>query len=206
MKEKGNLTKAFDELLHGRTDQTSEGMGGSHDTADVPIADTYSPAPSPAHMAGQGQTPSPPRQSEAIITSDMVIRGSITSASNISVFGTVLGDVSSESDMMVSGRIEGNVSARSLQLVSGTISGDINAKAMVEIAQGSSVNGNITAERIMVDGCVTGNINAAGTARLNANACIDGNIKASALSVQEGAELKGNVDIRKSAESTAGQE
>ena len=102
--------------------------------------------------------------------------------------------------MMVSGRIEGNVSARSLQLVSGMISGDIVAKAMVEISQGASVNGNITAERIMVDSRVSGNLNASGTVRLNANACIDGNIKSAALSVQEGAELKGNIDIHKSSE------
>lgn len=206
MKEKGNLSKAFDELLHGRSEQDHANPPEIDASTEVRVPDRFAPSPSPAYLAGQSQTPvAPVRQSEAIITSDMVIRGSITSASNISVFGTVLGDVTSESDMMVSGRIEGNVSARSLQLVSGTISGDITAKALVEISQGASVNGNIVAERISVDSRVTGNLIAAATVRLNANACIDGNIKASALSVQEGAELKGNLDIRKAGESTAGQ-
>jgi cytoskeletal protein CcmA (bactofilin family) len=52
----------------------------------------------------------------------------------------------------------------------------------------------------MVDSKVTGNLNATQAIRLNGNAIIDGNIKAGSLSIQEGAELKGNVDIHKTHE------
>lgn len=196
MKEKSNLTKAFDELLRGKSDEEvlSE--------PQPEIAAEFDPQPSSAHLASlsSASPPSPRQTPEATVTADMVIKGSISSASNINVFGTILGDVTCENDMIVSGRIEGNVSARSFQLLSGSISGDIVAKSTVEIAQGSSVNGNITAERITVDSKITGNLNAASLVRLNVNAFIDGNIKSGAVSIQEGAELKGNVDIHKTQE------
>jgi cytoskeletal protein CcmA (bactofilin family) len=198
MKEKSNLTKAFDELLHGK----SEGEGQEEPQSE--IASEFDPQPSAAHLASlnAAAAPSPRQTPEATITADMVIKGSISSASNINVFGTILGDVTCENDMVVSGRIEGNVNARSFQLLSGSISGDIIAKSIVEIAQGSSVNGNITAERIMADSKITGNLNATSVVRLNANAVIDGNIKSGSLAMQEGAELKGNVDIHKVQENT----
>jgi len=196
MKDKGNFSKAFDELLHGKA-----GEMNLQDSPEEAPPD-FSPEPSTAHLAGVSASSAPQiRQSpEATITADMVIKGSITSASNINIFGTVLGDVTCENDMIISGRIEGNINARSFQLLSGSISGDIIAKSIVEISQGATVNGNISAERVMVDSKVTGNISAANVVRLNANAFVDGNIKANTLSVQEGAELKGNVDIHKSQE------
>ncbi|HOE76809.1 MAG TPA: polymer-forming cytoskeletal protein [Rectinema sp.] len=196
MKEKNNLTKAFDELLHGKSYEL-ENEQPSIDAAHDP-----DPQPSAAQLASlAASTASPARQSsEATITADMVIRGTICSASNINVFGTVFGDVSCENDMIVSGKIEGNISARSLQLLSGAIIGDIEARSIVEIVQGSTVNGNISAERIAVDSRVIGNLNAAALVRLNANAVIDGNIKSGSLAVQEGCQLKGNVDIHKAEE------
>ncbi len=193
MKEKGNFGKAFDELLHGK-DEAHAGVDAPTETVHG-----FDPEPSAAHIAAVmgAQTQAPRQSAEATITSDMVIKGSVTSASNINVFGTILGDVGCENDMIVSGHIEGNISARSFQLVSGSINGDIIAKSMVDLAQGSSVNGNISAERISVDSKVTGNLNASNVVRLNANAVIDGNIKAGSISIQEGAELKGNLDIHK---------
>jgi len=196
MKEKSNFGKAFDKLLHGKDED--------HETAETGVETVagFDPEPSAAHIAAvAGAQAQPPRQSaEATITADMVIKGSVTSASNINVFGTILGDVNCENDMVVSGHIEGNINARSFQLVSGSITGDINAKSMVDLAQGSNVNGNITAERVSVDSKVTGNLSASNVVRLNANAVIDGNIKAGSISIQEGAELKGNLDIHKAQE------
>jgi cytoskeletal protein CcmA (bactofilin family) len=196
MKEKSNLTKAFDELLHGRSEDDGQQAPQSE------IGPEFDPRPSAAQLASlnAAAAPSLHQTPEATITADMIIKGSISSASNINVFGTILGDVSCENDMIVSGRIEGNVSARSFQLLSGSITGDIVAKSIVEIAQGSSVNGNITAERITADSRITGNLNAGSVVRLNANAVIDGNIKSSSLAVQEGAEIKGNVDVHKAQE------
>lgn len=196
MKEKSNFTKAFDELLRGKNDDQET----SEDSSE-PVSG-FDPEPSSAHLASMSATSTPtPRQSpEATITADMVIKGSVTSASNINVFGTIFGDVACENDMVVSGHIEGNISARSFQLLSGSISGDINAKSMVDIAQGASVNGNIAAERIIIDSKITGNLSASNVVRLNANAVIDGNIKAGSIAIQEGAELKGNLDIHKTQE------
>lgn len=196
MKERGNFGKAFDELLRGK----SEDQGEAEDSDET--VSGFDPEPSAAHLAAlaSAQTPMPRQTPDATITADMVIKGSVTSASNINVFGTILGDVVCESDMIVSGRIEGNISARSFQLLSGSISGDISAKSLVDIAQGSSVSGNIIAERITVDSKITGNLGASNVVRLNANAVIDGNIKAGSIAIQEGAELKGNLDIHKAQE------
>jgi len=191
MYERKGFWQSFDELLHGKEENQESSQAQGEDETK------FGPQPSSAHLAALNSVydASPHQSPEATITSDMVIKGTVTSTSNINVFGTILGDVVCENDMTVSGHIEGNISARSFQLVSGSISGDIVAKSLVEVAQGSSINGNVSAERIIVDSKVTGNLNATQAIRLNGNAIIDGNIKAGSLSIQEGAELKGNVDI-----------
>jgi len=61
----------------------------------------------------------------------------------------------------------------------------------------SSVHGDIKAERIEIDGGVTGNLESATKIVLKSQALVEGNLKAKELAIQEGAELKGNVNVRK---------
>lgn len=134
---------------------------------------------------------------EAIITTDMVIKGTVSAQSNISIEGTIIGDVSSEGDVVVKGRVEGNVIVHSLSIKAGSIVGDILCSGAIIIAEHSSVDGNIKAEHIDVNGKVTGNLESTGKIILNPHSVIDGNVAAAELSMTEGAELRGNVSVHK---------
>ena len=59
------------------------------------------------------------------------------------------------------------------------------------------VQGKIKADRVEIDGRVTGNLESATKLVLKSQALIEGNIKAKELTIQEGAELKGNVNVHK---------
>lgn len=133
----------------------------------------------------------------AVITQDMVIKGSVQSQANILIEGTVQGDVLSEGDILVRGKIEGNLSLRSLLVEGGSIDGDIVSSSAVVLEEKSSVHGDIKAERIEIDGGVTGNLESATKIVLKSQALVEGNLKAKELAIQEGAELKGNVNVRK---------
>ena len=134
---------------------------------------------------------------EAIITTDMVIKGTVSAQSNISIEGTIIGDVSSEGDVVVKGRVEGNVIVHSLSIKAGSIVGDILCSGAIIIAEHSSIDGNIKAEHIDVNGKVTGNLESSGKIILNPHSVIDGNVAAAELSMTEGAELRGNVSVHK---------
>ncbi len=131
----------------------------------------------------------------AVITQDMVIKGSVQSQANILIEGTVQGDVLSEGDILVRGKIEGNLSLRSLLVEGGSIDGDIVSSSAVVLEEKSSVHGDIKAERIEIDGGVTGNLESAPKIVLKSGPCKA--TQAKELAIQEGAELKGNVNVRK---------
>lgn len=189
MKKPGNFSKAMEELMGGK-------ISASENEEAVARESEIHEAPQPVF---QSATPdyAPRARSEAVITADMVIKGSINSEANISISGSVVGDVSSEGDITIQGRVEGNVKAQSLMVQGGSITGDILAAAHVVVADNATVNGNIKADRIEINGKIIGNLEASSRIVLNQKASIEGNISAALLSVLEGAELKGNVSIKK---------
>ena len=194
MKKHGNFSQAFEELVNGK-------IGGSEseeEEADQPgNAQQGTAEPGAALVRFPEVRHVEEGLREAVITVDMVIKGTVTSSSNIAISGTVIGDVSSEGDIVVRGKVEGNVVAHSLVVQAGTIAGDISSSGSVLIVENSTVNGNIKADRIEVNGKVTGNIDSAAKVTLNSHAVVDGNIAAAGLLMMEGAELKGNVNVRK---------
>jgi cytoskeletal protein CcmA (bactofilin family) len=188
MKKNGNFSQAFAELVGGKTggSETEDGENSGSDVAEPNPATRF---PEVRHVEESLH--------EAVITADMVIKGTVNSSSNISISGTILGDVGSEGDIVVMGKVEGNVTAHSLVVQAGTITGDITSSGAVIIVENSTVNGNIKAERIEVNGKVTGNLDSAAKVTLNSHAAVDGNVAAAGLAMMEGAELKGNVNVHK---------
>ena len=182
MKKHGNFSRAVEEL-----------MGGKEADAEEVEADASTVAEQPATFERRFDEP----KLEAVITADMVIKGTVSSSSNISIAGTIVGDVGSEGDVVIRGRVEGNVTVHSIVVQSGTVVGDIVSEGVAVITEGSTVNGNVKAERIEVNGKVVGNLEAAAKVVLNPRASIDGNISAAGLSMMDGAELKGSVNVHK---------
>jgi cytoskeletal protein CcmA (bactofilin family) len=208
MKKRGNFSKAVEELI-GLKQSDEDEDGAKTATSDIQekgqetpdgFADGSQDFNSRFGLSGGGlPTLWKPESSTplAVITQDMVIKGSVQSQANILIEGTVQGDVVSEGDILLRGKIEGNLSLRSLLVEGGTIEGDVASSSAVVLEEKSFVHGDIKAERIEVDGNVTGNLESATKIVLKSQALIEGNLKAKELAIQEGAELKGNVNVHK---------
>ena len=204
MKKQGNFSRALDELMNGKLSgsdidngQAAATMAERGEPEALGADELVPPRPDFTASSMGSVHRVDPRASEAVITEDMVIKGTISSSANISIAGTILGDVTCEGDVLVRGKIEGNVTAHSLSIQAGTVCGDIISSGTVIIAENSSVDGNIKAERIEINGKVVGNLESATKIILNQRSVIEGNIAAMELSMSEGAELKGNVSVHK---------
>lgn len=212
MKKSSNFSKAIEDLINGRF-PTSNKDGGElvleAAVADAPIAQKsdeevqYHPgvassAESVTRNEGAVRRGVEVKHKEAVITEDMVIKGTINSSANIAIAGTIVGDVISEGDVVVTGKVEGNVTAHALTIREGMINGDILSSGTVVVSENSTIDGNIKAERIEINGKVVGNLESAGKIILNQHSSIEGNVAGIELSMSEGAELKGSVSVRKS--------
>ncbi len=190
MRKQGNFSKAIDELMGGRVSASEVGK-------DEPVMDQAEPE-SEAPQGGQFAVRRVEGKVEqAVITKDMVIKGTISSSANIVIAGSVQGDIVSEGDIVVEGRIEGNLKVHSLSVQEGAITGDIDASGNVIVAENSSIDGDIKAERIEINGKITGNLQSATKIILNPHSAIEGNVTAASLSMLEGAELNGSMNVKK---------
>lgn len=92
------------------------------------------------------------RRIAAWIGASLVIKGDLTSSEDMTVAGHVRGDVAvSDHSLTISpeGRVSGNIAARSVT-VHGEVSGTIAAIQRVEVSATGTVDGDITAPRMVV--------------------------------------------------------
>jgi len=209
MKMQGNFLKAVDELMNGKftgVKTDSKEFSSPREPETGLDSGLVIPTDYDSGEKAQPDFTASPRASvrrvdggnvEAVITEDMVVKGNINSTANISISGTILGDVCSEGDVIVKGKVEGNITVHSLSVEGGNISGDIISSGAATVADGSSIDGNIKAERIEVNGRIVGNLDSATKIILHQKSVIEGNITALELSMTEGAELKGSMNVHK---------
>lgn len=190
MRKQGNFSKAIDELMGGRLSESE----GEKNESITNQAELEPEAPQGAQFAVRRVEG---KVEQAVITKDMVIKGTINSSANIVIAGSVQGDIVSEGDVVVEGKIEGNLKVHSLSVQEGVITGDIDASGNVTVAENSSIDGDIKAERIEVNGKIVGNLQSTTKIILNPHSAIEGNVTAATLSMLEGAELKGSMSVKK---------
>ena len=105
-------------------------------------------------------------------------------ADKLSVLGPTLvfkGELSADEDLMLKGRVEGS----------------INHTATLRIGKEGSVVGNITAKFITVEGRVEGDLHGSGAVTVKESANIDGNIFSPTVSLLEGANFNGSIEMKK---------
>ena len=90
---------------------------------------------------------------------------------------TVHGDLKGEGDLWLYGRVVGKVSAR----------------GSVHVGEGASLQGEITAGRIVIGGQVVGNLSAPGGITFLPTGDLEGDLRTPRLSVADGARLNGHV-------------
>ncbi|MDB4942001.1 MAG: hypothetical protein JWP97_1535 [Labilithrix sp.] len=91
--------------------------------------------------------------------------------------------------------IEGEVTSDEDVVVAGTLRGRLTAKDGVTVEQGGTVEADIASGPVAIAGVVTGNINSTDRVDLQNGAKVVGNVKATRITIADGAQFKGNVDM-----------
>lgn len=91
--------------------------------------------------------------------------------------------------------IEGELTTDDDVVVLGTLRGRLVAKDAVTVEQGGAVEADISGGPVAVAGSVTGNIISSDRVDLQNGAKVIGNVKATRITIADGAQFKGNVDM-----------
>jgi cytoskeletal protein CcmA (bactofilin family) len=102
----------------------------------------------------------------------------------------IKGELSGSEDLYVDGHVEGSIQLKGNAL---TIGPNGQVKASVE------------AKAIVVQGKLEGNVQASDKVELRKSAVVSGDVSTSRIAIEEGAYLKGKVDIQGRAEKAAGK-
>jgi len=102
----------------------------------------------------------------------------------------IKGELSGSEDLYVDGQVEGSIALKGNSL---TVGPNGQVKASVE------------AKGVVVQGKLDGNVTASDRVELRKTAVVNGDISTQRISIEEGAYLKGKVDIQGKAEKAAGK-
>jgi cytoskeletal protein CcmA (bactofilin family) len=91
--------------------------------------------------------------------------------------------------------IEGDISTEEDVVVAGTVRGKLSAKEGVTIEHGATVEADVAGGSFAVAGALTGNVTASDRVDLQSGARVIGNVKAARVTIADGAQFKGNVDM-----------
>lgn len=91
--------------------------------------------------------------------------------------------------------VDGEITSDEDVVVQGTLRGKLNAKDAVTVENGGVVEADITGGPVSVGGTVTGNIHSSDRVDLQNGARVVGNVKATRITIADGAQFKGNVDM-----------
>lgn len=130
-----------------------------------------------------------------IIGPNTKVTGNIATKGHVTVKGSVYGDIDAKGNVVVSGTVKGNVKCDNLLIQSGNMTAEIEAQNAVSIKEEVVFNGTIRCKDITITGTINGDIFAAGKVGLSSTAVVKGNIKASAMGMEIGAKVEGNIAI-----------
>lgn len=124
------------------------------------------------------------------------LQGSINSESNLNISGEIEGDITCNNDVAISGKIVGNIMCENFIGDKCVIEGNINAKKSLIIKNGSTINGDVSAEIIEVSGKINGKILSASDLSIYENSAVYGDITSKSISVEKNSIIQGNVNIK----------
>lgn len=155
--------------------------------------------PSPAESQRvEYARPMEPRGDVSIIAPGTIIRGSVESDCDMELYGEVQGDITTSKDLKLKGKIQGNATGGNVELYSIRMVGNVTATGSVMLDADSEVEGDVTAESVILNGKIRGNVQVSKRLALEGSAVICGRVSADKLSVDEGAVIQGEILIGKS--------
>ena len=93
-------------------------------------------------------------------------------------------------------QIEGDLNCSTDLIFDGSIKGNITSKGSLTIGQNASVNGNLKAEKAVIEGKIVGNGDF-NSCRLSPTSVISGSVNTVSLQMEEGASLEGQCKVGK---------
>ncbi len=99
--------------------------------------------------------------------------------------------------------VEGRLVCKGPARLSGSVKGEIAGDGLVAIDDGAVVTADVNVREASISGRVVGNVSAAARVTLGATALIDGDIKTPSLSIAEGAQIMGRIEVKPGAGETA---
>ena len=96
--------------------------------------------------------------------------------------------------------IHGDVKVSGSLLIYGKVFGNIQSSGAVQTANGSVVNGNISARDASLSGKVDGDLDVEKKVTLGDTSYLSGNLKASILTIEEGAKFDGVCSMAKNSQ------
>jgi len=92
--------------------------------------------------------------------------------------------------------MDGKISGQGVLVIGGTVTGEIHlAGNQVTIEKGGRVEADIQGESIIVEGSFKGKLTAKGLVIVKETARFEGELKAARLQMEDGAKLKGSVEL-----------
>lgn len=174
----------------------------------------YMPEPEPVYVPEPPRTPEPPRAADpffgrsyepagpqeltTIIAPGTIIRGSVESNTSMELYGEVQGDIVTTKDLKLKGKIQGNATGGNVELYSIHMVGNVTASGTAMLDSESEVEGDVTAESLILNGKIQGDVQVSKRLALEGSAVIVGRVAAERLSVDEGAIIQGEILIGKS--------
>lgn len=210
MSKDNNFTKAVKELLGEKENDETEQVSvrplkdGFAAKSDAP---SYTPSYVKSGTTANEYVPPAPVEPEytpiahrqaaeaTYINCDTVINGSITSKTDIKNEGQVTGDIITTKNICVTGKVDGNLEGESVQIIGGYVIGNVIAKKDISNDFASIIIGDVSCQNFSSDGKVKGNLKIEDSVSLKSNAVVCGNVSSKKISIQDGAVLKGNVQI-----------
>lgn len=91
-------------------------------------------------------------------------------------------------------RVRGRVHGAGALRVEGQIEGDVSVGGDLEVAEGGTITGDVSAAAVTLSGALTGDVAARGAVAIRASAHVEGNMGGSEVSLEEGAVFTGRIE------------
>jgi cytoskeletal protein CcmA (bactofilin family) len=120
----------------------------------------------------------------------------------MALFGSGQGGADARRPVSVLGtgiEVTGSIRATGAVRLDGVVHGDVSGGDEIVVGAAAEIQGNVTAERVLVAGRLHGHVVAGGAVLLAATAVVDGDVRTPRLTIEDGAVLNGNLAMTASA-------
>ena len=101
-------------------------------------------------------------------------------------------------------QFKGELSAEEDSVIQGTVEGTITHTQRLTIGREGTVRANVEAQLVVIEGTIEGDVHAEKSVAVREHACMTGNITAPSVTIVQGANFNGNVDMSAARAAKAG--